>query len=255
MSVVSASTFNEQSANIFSSEGYAHLREGGEAAITGYRLLRELSYTEDLGPEVILNDHYLKVVRIVPQQQPTSKIGGASVISVSDGSTLAQSQPASSQGSSANALVKIIATRHIPVAHRNMLLNESSKIMRYFSDNEPLNRRVHRILDIYFLSDAFIYLFFEPLEGLRSLATIVGRLQEEGGRFPPPMRLTAEMINSGSSSLTLLNLQTVMRDLAQTAAYLAQHGLAHRYIRPEYVFVNEQDYSMVRKCDICCLKD
>lgn len=241
VSSIDGNTFHEQSAKIFKSEGYVLFREGPEAAITGYRVLRDLSFTEDLGPEVMLNDHYLKAVK-VGQQQPASENTVRSVISVSGGSNLA---PQTSTNST-NALVKIVSTRHIPVAHRNMLLNESSKIMRHFGSYESTNARVHRVLDIYFISDAFIYIFFEPLEGMRSLATIIGRLQEEGAQFPPPMRLSAEMVSLGSNCLTLLKLQTVMRDLAQTATYLAQHGLAHRYIRPEYVFVNEQDYALVR---------
>lgn len=198
-------------------ESYQNIRLGGEAALANYRVLRSQSFTGDLGANIIVNDYYLKAVHFLEESPLTDP-------------------------TVANCLVKIVPMRRIPISHRNMLLNESTKILRHFSAFEPLNSRIHRILDVYLLEDTYLYLFFESLAKHKSLYQLLHDLSADY-LFPPPSRAANK-----ARMLTLAKLQVWMRDLAQTVAYLAQHGLSHRYIRPEFVFIDEQDHSKVSRC-------
>lgn len=145
-------------------------------------------------------------------------------------------------------LARIIQKRRIPTAQRNLLINESTKIMRYFSTTEALNGgRVHRLLEAFLIKEATdaekLIFFYETLTRHCSLLAIVKAVAErplssqESKRFPPPL--------TGSSMFTLTHVHAWVRDVAQTAVHLAAHGLAHRYIRPEYLYVNEENWMLV----------
>ena len=181
--------------------------------MNNYRVLRDHSFMGDLGPDFIVNDYYLKAVAVQDQEVP-------------DLSAIP----------TAYCLVKIVSMKRIPQPHRNMLLNESTKIMRYFSTTE-YNARIHKLLDICMVDDSNLYMFFENLHEHKSLYTVVHGVPKEF-RFPPPARASNTM-------LTLAKMQLWMHELAKTVELLSYHGLAHRYIRPEYVYINEQDHSKV----------
>ena len=207
-------------------EVYTEIKNGGEAALTSYRVLRDLSFASDIGPDVIVNDYFLKAVR-------------------------GQEMPDLSVDPTAYCLVKIVAIRRIPQKHRNMLFNESGKVMRHFAAVDPFSSRIHRVLDIFLLNESHLYMFFENLHAHKSLHTVVHGVPK-GFRFPPPARAPEH------SMLTLAKVQIWMRELAQMVEFLAYHGLAHRYIRPEYLFVNEHDHAKVGllpdlsyACELC----
>lgn len=183
-----------------------------------YRILRETSFDQKSYEQ--LGEQFLKVERV----------NGGSVCSRKVISCLA----------------RVIQKRRIPTAQRNLMTNESVKIMRYFSITETVSGRVHRLLDAFLCqegSDAEkLILFFESLTRHRSLQQIVKEVSsasesQEIRKFPPPL--------TGSSMFTLTYVHLWVRDLTQTAAHLATHGLAHRYIRPEYLFVNEENWALV----------
>ena len=186
--VIPLSTFSENSPQIFNSEGYQTIGKGGEAALPNYQILREQSFASDLGPDAIVNDYYLKAVHTVP------------------GSSLAEPPEP-------NCWVKIVPIQRVPIGHRNMMINESTKILRHFSAFEPLNQRVHRILDIFLVQETYLYLFYEPLANHKSLHQLLHGLPSDYS-YPPP-----DLSPNKDCMLTVAKLQVWMRDLAQTVDF------------------------------------
>ena len=189
-----------------------------EEAIVKYRILREASFGEDLSPKMIVADNYLKASKAdVRTEQTTTEI----------------------------FLVKIFLETCAPVRHINQILGESSKIMRYFSDTQPYNRFVHRVLDIY-RADGRIFIFFDNLPDHRSLHQIV-RSELPTDKLPP-----ARVQKGGPDQLSLENVTKWTYQLAQTVFNLANHGIAHRYIRPEYVFISPDGDIKLSHWEMAC---
>lgn len=178
------------------------MRKGMEADVKAYRVLRDISFEGDN-----TEGQFLKARQIE---------------------------------SNSACLAKIVQKRCIPNSQRNLLLNESCKILRFFSDFEPVKGKIHRLLSCYLCEEGTVrekvILFFESLTDYKSIHQLVQeRLKKES--FPPPAR--------GSVNLTLANIQVWMRELTQIAEYLSQHGTAHRYIRGEFVYVDETNPELV----------
>ena len=221
--LIAQSTFLPESKTIFNSTSYQTIKENCEASITEFKVLRDLSFSGDLSPPVIVNDYYLKAMRNYNQQSSFSNI-------LSNDNTIEFQ---------ANCLVKIVLMHRIPIRHRNMLLNESSKVMRYFSDTESVNAHIHRIIDIYLVNESFLYIFYESLDHYQSIY-VTAMVPSSSRKFPPLLKINSSNTSSSTASslLNLVNIQSWVHALSQTVLWLAQLGLAHRYIRPEYVFVS-----------------
>lgn len=118
-----------------------------------------------------------------------------------------------------NCLVKIFTLNRIPLRHRNVILNESGKILTYFSQKESvLKNHIHLVREI-FLGENQLFIFFDKLNNCQSLFHL----------FSCKKNLT---------KLTRKQFKGWMLQLAEIIYYLTKHAISHRYIRPEYIFID-----------------
>lgn len=215
---IAASTFSSASMIIFNLDSFKRMGQHGTEhyLLPEYRILRDCSFDQKSNEQ--LGEQFLMAER-------------------------SSSGSASNRGA-VSCLARVLLKRRIPTAQRNLMTNESVKIVRYFSSTEAVSGRVHRLLEAFLCQEGTeaekMIFFFESLTRHRSLLQIVKEASsssQENRKFPPPL--------TGSSMFTLTYVHLWVRDLTQTAAYLAAHGLAHRYIRPEYLFVNEENWALV----------
>ena len=218
---ISEMTFAPESSEIFVHVGFNEIN-GDESAITNYTILRDQSFNGDLESPYIINDWYLKATKLRsvgnlrPQKHHHQQ----------------QQQQSHLEVSNEPCLVKIYSLKSIPTRHRNMLLNESGKIMRYLSNCDRQIHR-HKVFDI-FLINVTLYMFFESLHQYQSIRYLIETYLSSNNCLPPPIRTQ----NVGSL-ITLINVRHWIVNLTETVKYMTSHGISHRYIRPEFVFVNE----------------
>ena len=187
--------------------GYGNIEKvTNEEAITKYQIVREESFDSDLLSSFMADD-YLKAIKTTPPDVDPANIENS-------------------------GLVKLVLDTCVPVRHYHQILGESSKIMRFFSNTAPYNRFIHCVWDIY-QTDSIIFIFYESLSSHQSIYTIV-HTELASGQFPPTR------IEGTGGLLSLENIYKWTYQLAQTIYNLANHAIAHRYIRPEYVFISTE---------------
>ncbi|KAI2801377.1 hypothetical protein BLOT_010928 [Blomia tropicalis] len=169
-----------------------------EELIVNYRIERNRSFEDDMIP--FMDEGFLRVTRLI-DGKPCSR----------------------------KCLGKILLKSIIPIRQWNQFIMESSKIMRFMSDNEPCNRYIHRLYDMYNVGNGNLYMFFEDLDGRHSLKQLV-ESELIDGQLPPAL-------NSLDKKLSVSNIIIWIEQLSQTIVHLSSNGLCHRYIRPEFVFV------------------
>src|SRR5699024_2041360 len=124
----------------------------------------------------------------------------------------------------------IFLVQHISSSYRNILLAESSKIIRYLGTANGLVPTLLRVGDIFSTKQKMYIIYSNELIGSKSLC-----------------QLTAE---GALKNLQLLD--HVMQQLAVTVNNLTLHGLAHRYLRPEHVFVTPNGIIKVTNLEMLC---
>lgn len=219
---ISSTAFSPNSITIFGLNGYEHL-DGDESSMTKYRIDRDQSFTND--PTIVINhgsiDQYFKASIVQPEGTNNQ------------------------ESSSSQCLVKMVNRRQTPYRHHCILHNESSKIMRYISINAALFRYVHRILDIYLIGNC-VYIFFESLQQYQSINYIL--TMGKNIHFPPPLtdRNGPTNNNNNEQFFTLFNVLNWIINLTETIGIISDHGLSHRYVRKEFVFVNEANPQQIK---------
>src|SRR5699024_8949885 len=125
-----------------------------------------------------------------------------------------------------------------PIRHRNMLFNDSGKIMKYFGELEdsttPRNR-IHKVFDIFYC-DNRLYIFYEVLGHCRSIHHLYSDASGVVLQRQPP---------NGK-------LRRWMTQLAETIDFMSHHAIAHRYIRAEYVLVDGHGSIKLTHFDLAC---
>lgn len=147
-----------------------------------------------------------------------------------------------------NCLVRILQPRLVPLRYSHQILGEAAKIMRFMSHadcTEPVRRYVHRVHDIFQIGHEHIYMLFEPLTGCCSLSNLV-RAQLLNDKLPPIRA------NQDGQILSLENVRKWIRQLANTVYILASHGLSHRHIRAEFIFISVEGDAKLSHFDMAC---
>ncbi|OTF75896.1 hypothetical protein BLA29_002201, partial [Euroglyphus maynei] len=136
-------------------------------------------------------------------------------------------------------LVKIFSMNHLPNRHKNILLNESGKIMKYLSGQmmkqekecsiSIVTNHIHRLIEIFRTTTterSHLFLFYESLFGNRSLANIFSSTE------------------CRSIWPSIIQIKQLLLQLLDVIDYLSRHAISHRYIRPEYIYVDNHYTNM-----------
>lgn len=127
-------------------------------------------------------------------------------------------------------LAKIIVLNQIPLRNRNMLLNESVKIMRFFSTHDyQIQRYFHKVIETFLLDNRLI-IFYENILDCRSIYQLCKEYQVT----------------------TPLRIQKWHKQLGEVVDFLSYYAISHRYIRPEYVFINSRDHIKLTHFEMAC---
>ncbi|KAH7638846.1 hypothetical protein HUG17_2879 [Dermatophagoides farinae] len=172
-------------------------------------------------------------------------------------------------------LVKILPMNHIPNRHKNILLNESGKIMKYLSEQimkrrkklqssdncnnqtqstaengeekqqeqsssiSIISKHIHRLIEIFRTTTDqtnYLLLFYESLSptdvgggggGSRSLAYIFSSTDGDRSLWP-----------------TMVQIKQLLIQLLEVIDYLSRHAISHRYIRPEFIYVDNSNQNI-----------
>ncbi|KAJ6225613.1 hypothetical protein RDWZM_004158 [Blomia tropicalis] len=128
-----------------------------------------------------------------------------------------------------NFMVQIHLLRDMPSRYRNVLVKESTRIMKFFGTEQirqqPKSRHIQAAEAIFMTGDIQkLYIFFPSLSGYRTLHHLVYEIPD--------------FINSTTLSI-------IMHQLTNTLDFLLQHGICHRYIRAEHIFLQPTNISIV----------
>lgn len=123
---MSKESFSSETFRLFNNKGYQSIKSEYELRASGFLIFRSKSFTKDF--EFLQHDDYIRAKTV-----PKSK--ASSINSTSSHSALASN----------NCLVKVFLLTRIPYRHRNMLLNESSRMMRFFSEEKTCPASIHKV--------------------------------------------------------------------------------------------------------------
>ena len=128
-------------------------------------------------------------------------------------------------------LAKIFQLQYLPKSYRNILMAESSMILHYLSNNSKSFPTLLRMADIFKTKDKLFIFYVNELHEAISLR---------------------QLITEHSSINTTNKLDRLMTQLAITIDTLSRHGISHRYIRPEHVFVKRDGTIKVTALEMMC---
>ncbi|XP_075675808.1 uncharacterized protein LOC113799847 [Dermatophagoides pteronyssinus] len=173
-------------------------------------------------------------------------------------------------------LVKIFPINYIPNRHKNILINESGKIMKYLSRQIMKQRRknpkdnnnngggscvekheattekssstkislisivsnhIHRLIEIFRTTieqTNHLLLFYE------SLSSSTGDNNKDGGGGCNYSSLAKIFSSIDCRSIwpSIIQLKQLLSQLLDVIDYLSRNAISHRYIRPEYIYVD-----------------
>ncbi|KAF7490176.1 hypothetical protein SSS_01592 [Sarcoptes scabiei] len=156
-----------------------------------------------------------------------------------------------------SGLAKIFLLPMITTRHRNILLNEGGKILKFLSKNyqsELISKSIHKVFEIFLCEKQLIFLF-EPLHDCRTLLDLFRTVSNVDTDHNENDGIGNDLLQAetrpNQNHITLWSIQ-----LIEVLIFLHNNAISHRYIRPEFVYIENYQPNLPRiSNDLNDLKD
>lgn len=156
-----------------------------------------------------------------------------------------------------SGLAKIFLLPMITTRHRNILLNEGGKILKFLSKNyqsELISKSIHKVFEIFLCEKQLIFLF-EPLHDCRTLLDLFRTVSNVDTDHNENDGIGNDLLQAetrpNQNHITLWSIQ-----LIEVLIFLHNNAISHRYIRPEFVYIENYQPNLPRITnDLNDLKD